>query len=773
MNPDCIALMKCLLTSLMLAVACGSSNQASASGEVAAAGAVAETASVRPAAQTDELKAAESAIAAGHAWRATQIVAPLLKDPQKRTPAAVIVAARAAAGWDGWAEVDKLLTSEPWLDTQFEGEGRELLARSALERGADTAALTQANAALRDAKTADVRSTRVVYVARALERNNMFDSAAAAYARAGDALHSVRDWMLLRAAGSETDSTKRARTLAGVALAVAKARVVWTDAQARERFADALGAAARYASVGAAVPAFRLRLSVAPDSGTRDAIKGEVLAFIRTHNGTADAKTAVEVLDKAFTSLTPAEELIVARSSATAGPPARAATAFQRAFAEPSLTTANDRLQYAQVLTRVNRSRDALAQLDAVTGPLAGQAGYQRARILLTSGTADATRSALRDVVSKFPNDTSAASSALFLLADLSADDGNDAQSASLYRQLYHTYPTSTRAGSARFNAAIIDISSGKQKAAAQELDSLLTVLPRSEEASAARYWSGRAWAAAGNPTLAQTRWREAAQQPASYYAAVAARRLNEKPWSPAAHADSFPSLAAVDSALSRAALLERLGMDTEARFEYDALEAAAPASPERLLATAHAFVVRGQPFRAMRLAQKLIDSGQRDTRAYRLLFPILDRDELQRDATAHGLDPALVAGLIRQESNFNPRAISVAGARGLMQVLPAVGEEVSRSLSYPVWYPALLLDADANLQLGTAHLAGFMKQYGALPRVLAAYNAGGSRVARWAARTGVDDAELFAERIPFVETRDYVRLVQRNAEFYRLLYDW
>jgi hypothetical protein len=76
-----------------------------------------------------------------------------------------------------------------------------------------------------------------------------------------------------------------------------------------------------------------------------------------------------------------------------------------------------------------------------VGGPLAGQAGYQRARILLTTGTADATRAALRDVVSKFPSDTSSASSALYLLADLSADDGNDEPPP--YCQLYHTYPTS------------------------------------------------------------------------------------------------------------------------------------------------------------------------------------------------------------------------------------------------------------------------------------------------------------------------------------------
>jgi len=195
--------------------------------------------------------------------------------------------------------------------------------------------------------------------------------------------------------------------------------------------------------------------------------------------------------------------------------------------------------------------------------------------------------------------------------------------------------------------------------------------------------------------------------------------------------------------------------------------------SIDRQLATARAFLANGQASRAIRIAQKLADAGQRDARTFRLLFPIVDRDELSRAAAARSLDPALVAGLIRQESNFTPRAVSVAGARGLMQLLPAVGQEIARNLDFPVWHSALLFDADANLQLGTAHLATYMKQYGPLPRVLAAYNAGGSRVARWSSKGGVDDPEVFIERIPFVETRDYVRIVQRNAQLYRLIYEW
>ena len=731
-------------------------------------------AAILAAAQVDELRDAQAALDAGHPWRATQTVSPLLRDPARRLPAAVLLAAKAAAGWGGWSEVDRLLAKEPWIDAQFDGEARELLTRSAFERGADTAALSNARAALRAAKAADTRAQRLVLLARALERNNQFDSAAAAYARASNSFRPVRDWLLLRAAGSESDSAKRVALFSNVKLAVAKPRIAWTDAQTRERFGDAIGAASRYATLGATVMALRLRLSVAPDSASRNDLKAELLTFIRAHPGSADSRAAVEVVDKAFTTLTPSEELIVARGVSATGSPARGIAAFERARAEPSLLTPSDRLLNAQVLSRAGRTRDAATQFDAVRGPLAAQAAYQRARMFLTTGTGDVTRAALRDIVSKFPRDTAPASAALYLLADLLSDAGNDDEAQRVYRQLYQTYPSSAQAANARFHAAILDFVGHRPKDAALAFDSLATLLPRSDDATAARYWAGRAWAESGNDALARTRWTDViAQQPTSYYSAASARRLGQAPWTPAARPDSFPTVASVDSAFARAALLEQLGMDAEARFEYDAVEAAAAGSPDRSLATARAFLSTGQASRAMRLAQKLIDGGQRDARAYRLLYPVVDRLELSRDATARGLDPALVAGLIRQESSFGVRAVSVAGARGLMQVLPAVGEEISRSLKYPVWSPALLFDADANLQLGTAHLSSYMTRYGALPRVLAAYNAGGARVARWSARAGVDDPEIFTERIPFVETRDYVRIVQRNAEMYRRLYSW
>jgi soluble lytic murein transglycosylase len=672
--------------------------------------------------------------------------------------------------------VDKLLGSAPWIDTTFDGEGRELLVRASLERDLDTIAMRHASALMKDTGSAETKAVRSVLFARALERNNHFDGAATAYASAADRLHAVRDWLLLRAAGNESDSVKRGAAYARVTLAASRARVPWTEAQARERFRDALGAAARFAKLGAIAQSFRLRLSVAPDSQTRDTIKAEAIAYIRDHPGTAESKSAIDVLDRAFTSHTPQERLVMARSASINGPPARAVTGFDRATAAGVELTSDDRYRYGQSLARVNRSRDAFKQLSLVEGSLAGQAAYQRARIEMAANGAAAARAALRDVWTRFPADTGASSAAMSLYADLATDDGNDTDARATYLQLARAYPTNSRAPEARLQAALIAITDGQQGQAARELDSLAARYPRSDAAAAARYWSGRAWKSAGDDQRAADRWRAVlAQQPVSYYSVLAANRLGDRVPSPSQDGGAAGShrVASVDSAVARIKLLQRMGMDVEARYEMDALEEHANASPDRALAAADAFIAMDQSSRAIRIAQKLVEAGRRDERVMRLVYPVLDRDELTRTAKAQSLDPALVAAIIRQESSFNPRAISAADARGLMQVLPSVGQEVARSLGFPVWYPALLLDADANLQLGTAHLATYRKQYGPLPRVLAAYNAGGSRVERWSGRPGAEDPEMFAERISFSETRDYVRVVQKNLAIYRALYDW
>ena len=229
-------------------------------------------------------------------------------------------------------------------------------------------------------------------------------------------------------------------------------------------------------------------------------------------------------------------------------------------------------------------------------------------------------------------------------------------------------------------------------------------------------------------------------------------------------------------SSLQRAALLDSLGMAVEAHFEIDRVVRQAGRHTGRdRLAAGDALVRAGEAARAVALGWRLVGLGNgavRDPRVLRLIYPLAFADTLALDARARGLDPALVAAVIREESAFNPRAVSGVGARGLMQVMPSIGRQLAEARRLGPWDPSLLDDPGINLSLGVAHLATFQSQEGGnLERTLAAYNAGPSRVRLWATKRGADDPEVFVERIPFTDTRDYVRAIVHGRNVYAALY--
>jgi soluble lytic murein transglycosylase len=157
----------------------------------------------------------------------------------------------------------------------------------------------------------------------------------------------------------------------------------------------------------------------------------------------------------------------------------------------------------------------------------------------------------------------------------------------------------------------------------------------------------------------------------------------------------------------------------------------------------------------------------------WRILYPLDFGDLLQSQAKERGLDAALVASVVLQESTFDAAAISRAGARGLMQVMLRTGREVSRRLGQkkPLQKGALY-DAETSLKLGTAYLKQLLNRFGGrVERALAAYNAGPSRAVTWTAGRPDMSAEEFVESIPFVETRIYVMTILAGREHYRRLY--
>jgi soluble lytic murein transglycosylase len=155
-----------------------------------------------------------------------------------------------------------------------------------------------------------------------------------------------------------------------------------------------------------------------------------------------------------------------------------------------------------------------------------------------------------------------------------------------------------------------------------------------------------------------------------------------------------------------------------------------------------------------------------------KVLFPVAYWETLKKHATAHGLDPYMVAALTAQESTFDPQIRSHANAIGLMQVLPSTGRRYARRLGIRKFSAGSLTNPEINVRIGTAIFSDLVDRFGGGAHLaLASYNAGEGAVSRWVSeRPGIDRDE-FIDDIPYPETQNYVKRIVGTAEDYRRLY--
>jgi soluble lytic murein transglycosylase len=220
---------------------------------------------------------------------------------------------------------------------------------------------------------------------------------------------------------------------------------------------------------------------------------------------------------------------------------------------------------------------------------------------------------------------------------------------------------------------------------------------------------------------------------------------------------------------LSRARELEAVSLNRMAVVELD--EIARADLPNRLKPVLMREYFRNQAYnRSLALANQLSgSSGERN--AYR--YPLAFWKSVQQYASQRGIDPYLVVALIRQESLFDPRARSSAAALGLMQLLPSTARRMAKEIGMDAPSPENLYEPEVNLALGTQYLKDLLERYSNnWFKAIAAYNAGESAVDRWEKEIATEDIEEFVERIPYSETRGYVKLVMRNHRIYKKLYD-
>jgi soluble lytic murein transglycosylase len=234
------------------------------------------------------------------------------------------------------------------------------------------------------------------------------------------------------------------------------------------------------------------------------------------------------------------------------------------------------------------------------------------------------------------------------------------------------------------------------------------------------------------------------------------------------------PSVAeTLESGLRRVDVLSALGVRGELVREVERLRGVVEGRAAAEYALAEALIDRGNTVTAIGIGWDLRRrTGAWNPRLLRIVYPFPFRSMIEPEAQRLELDPYLVAGLIRQESAFSPTVTSSAGAIGLMQVMPETGGMLAGDVGLRDYDPELLRQPDVNVHLGTRYLSTMLERYdGVLPLVLSAYNAGPTRAARWRSLPEARDPELFIERVPYRETRDYIRHVLTNRAIYRALY--
>lgn len=275
------------------------------------------------------------------------------------------------------------------------------------------------------------------------------------------------------------------------------------------------------------------------------------------------------------------------------------------------------------------------------------------------------------------------------------------------------------------------------------------------------RYWLARALAEEGSGPAAEAILRPLARE-RHFYGLMAAEDLGAvkgPDWSAKAVAEEDLARVRAIPAIGRAFALYRLEMNPEAFREW--VLGLRAMDDRGLLAASELALREGLADRAIGAAD--ITASVHD---FSRRYPVHHREPLAAAASQWGIDEALLFGIIRQESRFNATAKSRVGAMGLMQLMPATARWVAKQIPLQYYHPGQLTRPEVNVAMGTYYFQRVLADLGDPVAAAAAYNAGPGRAKRWRAAQSLEGA-VYAESIPFDETRGYVKKVMANAWYY------
>ena len=737
---------------------------------------------------------ARAALEAGRPWKAWRLLRDEVDAPGT-APAYVLLGARAAAGWGGWTNVRDLLQGRDWLAREGRGEGLFLLARAQEELGQRAAAASSYRSylAIEGAEKEGVARGRLGII---LLRSGSARAAADAFAAAAIALPAVEDWMrvlrieALAAArapevadmaarekgGSPPVRMRRARAEESARLSVGDTSQALQRLGWEERVLRAQQAPAEAAQLGMDRAKIFLRLGRNADA--RDALR----RVAWDSNATAQLRLAAARMLGDLDGLTAADEMARSAAFEAAGQPGLAARSLRGAMTAGAPRDAGMVLKLARLLYAerdLGPARTAFRQAaDLLTDSnMVAEARLYAARSLYIGGSKarwDAIAE-FKDVAERYPA-SPAAATALLTLGDAASTTEHGLE----YYRRAAAITSAPDAPEALYRVGDRYLKLDNPSAALRAWNSYLARYPTGEQSALVAYRAGRVHERAGRRDKARAMYRAAMRAgPVSYEAIRAANRVDGDPIAAViAEPRPWPGLSSdrpdAEAVMLRLDLLEELGLDDAWQQEMDAAVRSFSTRPAALLALAEGLRDSHHTIEGIRIGRTLLThrNGEWDTRLLHLVFPFPYRDLLEDEARSHHVDPALLAGLVRQESSFRADAHSRVGAAGLGQIMPATGAWLASAAGIRDFDASLLEVPEISLRMGAVYLHDLLDRYHDEPDLtLAAYNAGPSRADRWLRQFGHDDPDAFREAIPFPETKEYVRIVLRNAGVYRYLY--
>jgi len=418
----------------------------------------------------------------------------------------------------------------------------------------------------------------------------------------------------------------------------------------------------------------------------------------------------------------------------------------------------------------------------------------EQARLLIRSGNKDGAQkekdnkekafTVLASVVATGAEPEAA--EAMYVQARLLEERRRDTLAEDTYRALGRRFPAREAAGAALWRLGWLSYLRGDIGAAELHWTRLTEMPGGRAHRLAALYWTGRAKEQLGAGDAAQRSYqRVLTEAPRSYYGILAERRVAggrasvREPGEPTVRLPADPREAiAGDPGFERVDLLRRLGLVDLALGELGDVVQRSVGDSVRLYGLSRAYVDSERYHLALRVMRRnfsgLATSGHPSIpRAFwELLYPWPWRAEVTEVAERMGLDPCFVAAVVREESSYYPRAVSRAGARGLMQLMPGTAQPMVAGRGWSFRGGDLLDEPAANIELGTSFLAQLLREFTDPRLALAAYNAGPRRARQWWQARRNDDVEIWVEEIPFDETRHYVKRVMLSWGEYRRIYD-